>query len=254
MVEGDADPAKSFAFAAQHGFEFVELNMENGFQRARVDADRIRRLAAEYGLALVAHLPYGVDIASPHGHARTGAQREIAAAIETAVAMGAEKGVFHFCSFAMLDAWDYEWVRELIFKSIEEVRASAPTGFEVCAENKKGSFVDIGDLPFIFERTDATACLDTGHAHVTGHDSAWQAKLIHEYGDRISHIHLNDTRRDDNDEHLPVGLGKLDFEAITRALRETGWSGTCTHELESVGHGYAKHGKRVFDRLLAAGE
>ena len=250
MIEGDANPAKSFAFAAEHGFEFVELNMENGFQRARIDTDRIHTSAVEYGLDLVVHLPYGVDVASPHEHARRGARREMAAAMETAAAMDAKKGVFHARSFAKPDAWDLEWVRDLIFESVDEVSAAGPAVFEACAENLKGPFVDASDFPAIFERTDATVCLDTGHAYATGYDGAWQADLIREHGDRISHLHLNDTRRDDNDKHLPVGMGQIDFTVIARALRETEWAGTCTHELYSFGHDYAAHGKATFDRLL----
>jgi sugar phosphate isomerase/epimerase len=249
-VEGDADATESFAFAAEHGFEFVELNMENGFQRACVNVDRICALAAEHDLDLVVHLPYGVDAASPHEHAREGARRELAAAMETAAAMDADKGVFHAHSFAKPGAWDRDRVRELIFESVRTVSAAAPDGFEACAENLKGPFVDAGDFSTLFGQTEATVCLDTGHAHATGHGGAWQAALLREHGDRISHLHLNDTRREGNDEHLPVGIGQVDFEAIARALRETDWSGTCTHELYSFGHEYAAHGKTAFDRLL----
>ncbi len=52
-------------------------------------------------------------------------------------------------------------------------------------------------------------------------------------------------------EHLPVGLGKVDFDALTTAMRETDWSGTCTHELYSFDIEYAGHGKSIFDQLLS---
>ena len=87
----------------------------------------------------------------------------MAAAMETAAAMDAKKGVFHARSFAKPDAWDHEWVRDLIFESVDEVSAAGPAVFEACAENLKGPFVDASDFPAIFERTDATVCLDTGH-------------------------------------------------------------------------------------------
>jgi len=250
-VEGDVDPAESFAFAAQHGFEFVELNMESGFQRAHVNVDRIRTLAADYDLDLVVHLPYRIDVASPHEYARNGAQREMVAAMETAAAMGSEKGIFHARSFVKPSTWDSEWIRDLVFESVDELSTNAPDGFEICAENLKGLFVDVGDFPTMFEVSNAAACLDTGHAYATGHDGAWQAQLIHEHGDRLSHIHLNETRRDDNDEHLPVGIGPINFKAIARALRQTDWEGTCTHEIYSFGHEHAEYGKETFDQLLA---
>lgn len=252
-VEGDADPERSFAFAAAHGFDFVELNMEDGFPRSHVDADRIATLLDRHDLDLVVHLPFSIDVGSPHEHAREGACRELEAAIEAAVEMGAEKGVFHAASFAHADSWAAEDVVPCIVESVERLTAyGRERGFEACAENLKGPFFDAGDFPDLFARTDAVACLDTGHAHVTGHDLAWQADLVGEHGDRVSHVHLNETRRDDEDEHLPVGIGTLDFEALARAMRETGWSGTCTHEVFAFGHEYAAHGKRAFDRLLEA--
>jgi sugar phosphate isomerase/epimerase len=117
-------------------------------------------------------------------------------------------------------------------------------------ENLMDSFFEFDSLPGLFEETDALGCLDTGHAHVTGADTAAQAALLREHGDRIPHVHLNDTRYDHDDEHLPVGLGKLDFEPVAHAMRETDWTGTCTHEVYSFGTEYVDHGKTAFDRLL----
>lgn len=83
-----------------------------------------------------------------------------------------------------------------------------------------------------------------------GQDLASQAKLIREYGDRISHIHLNESRWDQTDEHLPVGLGKLDFDILATALRDTDWTGTCTHEITLFNLEYVLKSKDVFDQLL----
>ena len=84
----------------------------------------------------------------------------------------------------------------------------------------------------------------------TGVSMAEQADLVREHGDRISHVHLNDTRMDGDDEHLPVGVGKLDFAELAAAMVETGWSGTCTHEVFTFDDEPRAFGKRRFDRLL----
>lgn len=110
-VEGDADPEAAFAFAADRGFDFVELNMENGFHRNRIDVDAVRSLAAERDLDLVVHLPYRLDPGSPHGHARDGACRELEAAIDAAADLGAETGVVHATSRADPDDWDHDLLR-----------------------------------------------------------------------------------------------------------------------------------------------
>lgn len=250
-VENGADPSASFAFADEHGFDFVELNMDWTFDRSRVDPDSIRGLADRHGLDLCVHLPYRLDVGTPLEHVREGSCRELEASIDAAVGMGAERGVFHANTLATPGKWNRETVRECLYDSVERVAGYArDRGFEAVVENLKSPFFDASDFPDLFDRTGATACLDTGHAHVTGCSLAAQADLLREHGDRIPHVHLNDTRIDETDEHLPVGVGKLDFTELAEAMVETGWAGTCTHEVFTFDDEPRAFGKRRFDRLL----
>lgn len=252
-VEGEDDPEDSFAVAAEAGFNFVELNMDHAFHRSRLDPGRVRALSERFDVDLVVHLPYRLDAASPAEHVRRGARRELLAAVDAACETGADRGVFHARSLAHPKKWSHEQVRGLVVDSVAEVAdRAADRGFEACAENLKGPFVDISDFPTLVERTDASLCLDTGHAYATGHDAAWQADFLRRHGDRVAHVHLNDTRDDDDDEHLPVGIGHVDFERIAAAMRETDWSGTCTHEVYDVsGHEYAVHSRDAFESMLS---
>jgi sugar phosphate isomerase/epimerase len=106
MVEHGADPEAAFAFAADRGFDFVELNMDYQFERTRVDAGRVRDLAAEHGLDLVAHLPYRLDEGSTHEHVRDGVVRELRAAVDAAAEMGCETGVMHAASMGHPGKYD----------------------------------------------------------------------------------------------------------------------------------------------------
>jgi sugar phosphate isomerase/epimerase len=251
-VENGADAAGSFAFAAERGFDYVELNMDWTFERSRVDPDTVRDLAERHDLDLCVHLPYRLDVGSPHAYVREGSCRELEASIDAAVELGAEKGVFHASTFVRADKWDRETVRGHLYDSIVRVTDYArDRGFEAVVENLKSPFFDASDFPDLFDRTAATACLDTGHAHVTECSLAEQADLLRRHGERISHVHLNDTRIDETDEHLPVGVGRLDFAALADAIVETGWSGTCTHETFTFDDEPRAFGKRRFDRLLA---
>ena len=84
-----------------------------------------------------------------------------------------------------------------------------------------------------------------------GYSGAEQAALIREHGDRTAHVHLNETRQPDRDEHLPLGHGVVEFAPVAQALVETGWSGTCTHEIYSWDLESRASSKAVFDDLLA---
>lgn len=251
MVGGTVDVEAAFDFAADRGFDVVELDMEQAFPPERLDAERTGERIADRGLEAVVHLPYRVDVGSPHEHVREGALRHVEAAIDDAVALGAEKGVFHARTRAFEHAWDDELLRDLQFDAVERLREyGRERGLEAYVENLRTTGIRLEDVPDLLSDTEANLCLDTGHAYATGHDGDAQAALLREHGDRVSHVHLNDTRRTD-DEHLPVGLGRVDFESIADAMRETDWSGTCTHEIYLFDLAYAGHGKAAFDRLLA---
>jgi sugar phosphate isomerase/epimerase len=225
--------------------------MDWTFERSRVDPDSVRALADRHGLDLCVHLPYRLDVGTPLEHVREGSCRELEASVDAAVRMGAERGVFHANTLATAGKWDVGTVRECLYDSVERVTAYArDRGFEAVVENLKSPFFDASDFPELFDRTGASACLDTGHAHVTGVPVADQADLLREHGDRIAHVHLNDTRIDETDEHLPVGVGKLDFAELVDAMVETGWTGTCTHETFTFDDEPRAFGKRRFDRLL----
>ena len=252
-VEGDADLAVALDFAADRGFDYVELNMDYAFERRRVDPGRVRTLADDRGLDLVVHLPYRVDPGSHHEHAREGACQTLEAAVDAAVEMGAERGVMHATSRAHPGKWTGEEIRPIVYESIRRVDAHArDRDFTLAVENVKGPFFDAGDFPELFAETGARACLDTGHAIVAGYDLAWQADLLRDAGDRIAHVHLNTRRADSGeDEHLPVGIGGRQFEALADAIAETGWSGTATHEVFGFDREFVALGKRNLDALLA---
>jgi len=251
-VEGGKDLDTSLAFAADHGFDFVELNMEGQFARSRVDPGRIRDCAESHGIDLVVHLPFSIDPASPHEEVRRGAVEELVACSETATEMGATVGVYHAATRTKPHYWPVERVMDAMVETADAVAARAPDGFTPVAENLKGPFLDAGDFETVLDRTDAALCLDTGHAHVSGYGAEWQADFLREHGERVRHIHLNDTRVErTNDEHLPVGVGDFDFETVADALRESEWSGTCTHEVFTDDLAPVPYGKENFDRLLA---
>lgn len=251
MIDATVDFDEGVAFAAEHDFDFVELNMEHPFFRELVP-ERVRAATADRDLDVVAHLPYRVDVGSPHEHVREGACRQLEAAVETARDCGAETGVFHATTTVSPAAWGAETLREYIYDSVRRVDAYAgEAGLVGAVENVKQSYFDAGDFPDLFAETAGAGCLDTGHAHAMGYSGTEQAELVREHGDRIAHVHLNETRQPDRDEHLPLGHGIVEFAPIARALVETDWSGTCTHEIYSWDLDSRASSKATFDALLA---
>jgi sugar phosphate isomerase/epimerase len=76
--------------------------------------------------------------------------------------------------------------------------------------------------------------LDVGHANLNGSENKSIA-LIEKFGKLIRHIHLHDNRggqSKDDDLHLPIGDGTVDFRAIMTSLMSAGYCGTLTLEVK----------------------
>jgi sugar phosphate isomerase/epimerase len=237
--------------AGKQEFDFVEIMMDGPGERTQLQprTDELQELAADHDLDLLVHLPFKLDIGSPLDHVRDGAVKEVKAAIDTAVALGAEKGVLHASARAWSAAWTRDHIQDLLIASIQEINQYAvDQDFELCVENVPDEFFDIYDFPRLFEETDASMTLDTGHARISGMNSTDIAAFVDDFADRISHLHLNDTRRP-QDEHLPFGAGNLDFEQILAPLKDD-WTGTLSLEVFTDDWEYMQTSKDRLDELI----
>jgi inosose dehydratase len=79
----------------------------------------------------------------------------------------------------------------------------------------------------VFERTSIGFCPDLGHLLAAGGDPA---DLVKRYAERIPYIHFKDVTADG--AFVPLGEGRVDFDAVTAALLEAGYDGWVTVELD----------------------
>lgn len=247
------DREEALAWAGDHGFDYVEILMDGEDCREHLGsaAGDVRTAAERAGLDLAVHLPFPMDIDTPHQHARKGAIREQEARLELAGEIDAEKAVLHPESGAWNAAWIHEQVRPYIDDAVQRLTEyGADRGVEVCAENLFDKPYTIHEMDGLLERTDASMTLDTGHARVEGADEEAVASFLESWGDRVSHVHLNDTRRP-YDEHLPFGAGDIDFRTELSALGD-GWTGTLSLEVFTPNYDYLALSKERLDDMLAS--
>lgn len=75
------------------------------------------------------------------------------------------------------------------------------------------------------------ACLDIGHAEMSNmHTSA--PEMIHALGRRLQALHIHDNNRY-HDQHQVPYTNQIDFEKILIALKEEGYKGNVTFEVET---------------------
>ena len=88
--------------------------------------------------------------------------------------------------------------------------------------------------PVIGQVPDLGLTLDVGHANLGGSENKSIA-IIEKFGRLIRHVHLHDNRggqSKDDDLHLPIGSGTVDFPGIMASLLGAGYDGTMTLEVK----------------------
>ena len=109
-------------------------------------------------------------------------------------------------------------------------RASG-SGISVCLENLSENATHLAGVFAAVPSLNLT--LDLGHAELLSNENT-SFGFLENCRDRIKHIHLHDNNGGtsaDDDLHLPVGEGKIDFHKIFRSLHTIDYKGTITLEL-----------------------
>ena len=104
-------------------------------------------------------------------------------------------------------------------------------GITVCLENLSESADHLVEAFAAVPRLNLT--LDLGHAELLSKENT-SFGFLEKCPDRIRHIHLHDNHggtSPDDDLHLPVGEGKIDFQKIFQRLHAVHYKGTMTLEL-----------------------
>jgi sugar phosphate isomerase/epimerase len=103
--------------------------------------------------------------------------------------------------------------------------------------------------PVIDQVPDLGLTLDVGHANLNGSENK-SISIIEKLGKRIRHVHLHDNRggqSKDDDLHLPIGAGTIDFWEIIESLMGVGYYGTLTLEVKPE---FQEAGKVRIETLL----
>jgi sugar phosphate isomerase/epimerase len=70
---------------------------------------------------------------------------------------------------------------------------------------------------------------DIAHAYIENRMTGIRSYLD-AFSDRLVHIHIHDNHGEE-DEHIPLGWGKIDFRKVVRWLKELNYDKTITFEV-----------------------
>ena len=91
------------------------------------------------------------------------------------------------------------------------------------------SFSDgLKDYVESIDRSNVFYCVDTGHANDVGEDVA---TMIRKFDNKTKTLHLHDNFGI-KDDHLPLGIGKIDWKSVKKALNEVDYRGVYNLEIK----------------------
>ena len=136
----------------------------------------------------------------------------------------------------------------LSFKIISD--EAVKRGIAIVVENVPGVFSSVEPLRSVLNSVPGVGFhFDIGHAFV-GRNRFNQ--ILSAFKDKLAHVHLSDNRMRD-DDHLPLGTGRIDWAGVVKAVKKTGYDGTFTMEVFSNDRRYVLASVEKFKELWQAG-
>lgn len=228
---------ESTRIIADLGYKHVELCCASpGFDYRNVTVDTVRdlvELADRYELHYTVH-PHVVNTAAADEEERRSALADYIGAARLAERVGATAIVVH-AGFKSYPESSREQAIDNALNVIHEIdEVAASLGIGMLLENTGWREHAVLRTPadLLDMRAQCPAgtriLLDTGHAVLQGFDVADCARLWMPY---LEEIHAHDNSGDD-DEHLPIGQGVIDWSALMHVLSGEAWQGLFTIEIE----------------------
>jgi len=190
-------------------FDLIELAPELG------DAERLRSEGQRLGVPFTVHLPF-VDwnLASvlPKAH-RVSIERTLDG-LAFAEAVGAEVAVLHTGTVPLRHPLLIEGALARLREGLAALpKGDVPVALENLALTEHDLLQGPDDLARLLDQFPHLGfCLDFAHAFLEGGAERVRAYLDR-LGDRLIHMHLNDTMGD-ADRHLPVGAGRIPYAEL----------------------------------------
>jgi sugar phosphate isomerase/epimerase len=240
------------------GFDYMELTMDPPYAHHGAIREQKRELLKtldSLGMALVCHLPTFVSTADLTEALREASIQEMILSVREAADLKPLKVVLHPSFIQGLGAMMLDQARHLALNALERILHEADRlSLPICVENlfpRSLSLVDPEDFDIVFRNfPTARLTLDTGHAHI-GHGGKEKiTAFISRFSNRIGHVHASDNSGRD-DEHLPIGVGSIDFPRVVKALKGIGYNDTITLEVFSRDRDYLRISREKLVAMFA---
>ena len=217
--------AEAVAFG-KAAFDFIDLTIE-GPQALDVDTIKLGAILEQHNLAVIGHTDPCLPWAYPIGSIRQACLDELERCARIFSALGAGIMNIHPCYVcppamrALLVELNIEALKPI-------VEMAASYGLKLAIENYKKPFDRVSTFKSMLNEVSGMSLhLDFGHTNF-GKDN--HAVFCDHLAEHIAHVHFSDNRGK-ADNHMPLGVGSIDWERAVASLKNTGYDGTITLEV-----------------------
>ncbi len=215
-------------WAADNGFDALDLTIEGPAALTdRFDPAALRALLDTAGMCVVGHTAWYLPFASPVERVRRAAVEEVAASLPVFAAVGARLVNVHIVRGIPLYGNEDE-LRRNGASFAELAHLAEPYGIQIIVEHPPSRRFGLTEIRTILDADPRLGLhLDVGHAFIAGINLE---HLLDELGARLQHVHFSDNRGQE-DDHMPIGAGKIDWQQTIRLLKRVGYDGVVTLEV-----------------------
>jgi sugar phosphate isomerase/epimerase len=223
------------------GFDYAEIGFEEpnatpGILMGQVD--EIRSALEKNSMFALGHTAYWVGFGSSHEYVREGWVKEGKEMIRVASKLGIRLVNFHFYTrLGMVGRTEKSkeiFLHNFVDSLRQLVECAAQNKVELMLENvpsEEGHPLEsIGCFSEVMSAVPGLKFhFDIAHAFIENRMKGVK-EYLDSFNDRLVHIHIHDNHGRE-DEHLPLGRGKIDFRKVAKLLKEYGYQGTITFEV-----------------------
>ncbi|MEN8193855.1 MAG: sugar phosphate isomerase/epimerase family protein [Bacteroidota bacterium] len=241
-------PEDHFEYASSHGLHHIEINLSQEQSSLKTfPTDRIsklRELSHSHNIKLSLHVPYYINISEILLHIRISNINYLLKCVQIASELKATHITLHVGSFYWfpVELWMRKKALKRFVKNLRKIlKVCEEKNVIIALENvvpiPNGSEYyllgdNVEDFKIIFSSIGSRClkfCLDTGHANM----GEGVIEYVNNFHDKLSCIHYHDNNGF-NDEHLPIGKGKVPWEELVEELINIKYQGPLISECRNI--------------------
>jgi sugar phosphate isomerase/epimerase len=247
------DPRKNLLeeirWIGENGFDFIDLSIEppNAYFE-QIDVPSLSKTLEKYNLEVVGHTYCLIPIGSPLKSLREASLKELSKCLPIFSELGASKMNVHLDGgFSLLKE---EAIISYNIEVLERLTEKAKKyGIKIIVEHFRGPFSKVKGLKKVLDALPEVGFhLDVGHANLFGSGNKTQ-QFLEKFHHRLSHVHFSDNKGGNEDMHLPIGTGNINWKEVIKALKKYGYDGTITLEIFSEYREHLLTSRKIVEEL-----